>query len=286
MNTDLSEWTRFGGGFQGDSFNHKTNPGIVLKLFSENVDKEYVQREYDLGVAIRNAGIKCPAALEILQIGNRWGIVFQRVIGKKSFCRLGGQQPEMIGQLASRLASMIRRLHSKSSEGLPFPHAVQIYQNTLDENTILDEQARATFQKAIDQIAAEDKATLIHGDFHFGNVITDGKEDYFIDLGNLSSGDPAFDIAMFYIVTHFAPVALLEKEFHISVSGAMEFWNAFKRDYYGKDIPDEQILVQIKNYLLARVLWILKDSGNAPFAVAMMKIFLQEDCPCQSRDYI
>jgi len=282
----LDDWYKFGGGFQGDSFFHNTNPNVVLKLFSENVDKDYVEQEFNTGVAIKNAGIKCPEAIEMVQVGNRYGIIFQRILNKKSFCRIAGENPEMTENLAERLSGMILELQSKPSEGLPFPSAVDIYRKTLEENTTLDDKQRAVCQKALDEVAAEDIPFLIHGDFHFGNVITDGKEDYFIDLGNLSYGNPKFDIAMFYLVTHFSLIPLLEREFHVNVEQAMEFWNVFKKNYYGRDISDEEIFASIKNYIILRSLWVQKDTGNAPFAVKSTNMFLKDDCPCESRDYV
>jgi len=283
---NLNDWTRFGGGFQGDSFYHNTDPNIVLKLFSENVDKEYVEHEFNMSLAIQNTGIKCPKVNEMVQVGNRYGIIFQRILNKKSFCRIAGENPEMIENLAERLSRMILEIQSIPSEGLPFPATVDIYRKTLEENTILDDKQRAICQKAIDEVVAEDKAFLVHGDFHFGNVITDGKDDYFIDLGSLSHGNPKFDIAMFYLVTHFSIIPLLEREFHVNVEQAMKFWNAFKKNYYGRDIPDEEIFASIKNYIILRSLWVLKDTGNAPFAVTSTNMFLKDDCPCESRDYI
>jgi len=283
---NLEDWTKFGGGFQGEGFFHKTNPGVVLKLFSENINKEYVEKEFNLSVAIKNAGIKCPEALEIVQVGSRYGIIFRRVLNKRSFCRLSGEHPEMIDTLAERLAKMLLDLQSKSSEGLPFPSAIQMYQEALDNNTVLDAHKKELCQKALDEIATEDVPFLIHGDFHFGNAITDGQEDFFIDLGNLAHGNPKFDIAMFYLVTHFSLVQHLEVEFHVTVDQAMEFWNAFKKYYYGRELSDEEIFASIKNYIIARMIWVMQDTGNAPFSVAGINLVLQENCPCASRDYI
>ncbi|MCQ2182413.1 MAG: phosphotransferase [Bacteroidales bacterium] len=280
---ESDNWEQFGGGIQGDSFFCRTDPSVILKLYSENISRRYVEHEFNFSKSVREAGIKCPEAIRMVNYGERWGIVFQRVMNKKSFCRAAGESPELTPSLAVRLAGMARNLHSKTSEGTPFPGAVPFFKRILDENTLIDEGMRAKMQKAMDEIAMEDKNTLLHGDFHYGNAITDGKEDFFIDLGNLSFGNPKFDIAMFYLVTHYGTEEVLQHNFHLGISQAMTFWREFKKAYYGREIPDEELLGGLRNYLLVRALWIQRESGNAPYSRVLMDLFAREDLPAEDR---
>jgi len=281
----IEDWVQFGGGIQGDSFYSKTDPTVVLKLYSENISRHYVEHEFNFSKAVIDAGIKSPQALEMVNYGNRWGIVFRRVANKRSFCRLAGERPEETESLAKRLSDMVKDLHFKPAEGTPFPGAVPFFQRILEENTLIDDEMRAKMKKAMAQIVAEDRHTLLHGDFHFGNVITDGKEDFFIDLGNLSYGNPNFDISMFYLVTHYGTEEILNYNFHLNIPQALNFWNAFKKEYYGKDIPDEELIKSLKNYLLIRTLWIQKDTGNAPFCQNLMELYSRDDIPVEDRSF-
>ena len=38
--------------------------------------------------------------------------------------------------------------------------------------------------------------TCLHGDFHIGNIITNGEKDYWIDLGDFAYGAPDFQTIM------------------------------------------------------------------------------------------
>lgn len=281
----MEDWVQFGGGIQGDSFYSKTDPTVILKLYSENISHRYVEHEFDFSKAVIKAGIKSPEAIEMVNYGSRWGIVFRRVPNKKSFCRAAGESPEMIPSLAKRLSDMARALHSKPAEGTPFPGTVPFFKRILQDNTLIDGQMREKMQRAMDEIAAEDRGTLLHGDFHYGNAITDGSEDFFIDLGNLSYGNPTFDISMFYLVTHYGSEEVIRHNFHLSVPQAMAFWSEFKRTYYGKDIPDEELLQSLKKYLLIRTLWIQRESGDAPYSRALMNLFAREDTPTEDRTF-
>jgi len=282
---ELEDWEQFGGGIQGDSYYSKKDPAIILKLYSENISRNYVEHEFNFSKAVIDAGIKSPSAIEVVNYGKRWGIVFRRVLNKKSFCRVAGEHPELIPALAKRLSDMAMELHTKPSEGTPFPGAVPFFKRILEENVLINEEMRAKMEKAMHEIIAEDRHTLLHGDFHFGNAITDGKEDFFIDLGNLSYGNPKFDISMFYLVTHYGTEDILEHNFHLSIPQALDFWNAFKKEYYGKDIPDGELIKSLKNYLLIRTLWIQRDTGNAPFCQKLMELFSREEVPCIDRTF-
>lgn len=285
MEININDWEQFGGGVQGDSFFSKTDPTVVLKLYSENISRHYVEHEFDFSQAVTDAGIKSPEAIEMVSCGKRWGIVFRRIQNKKSFSRLAGESPQSIKLLANRLASMAKELHSKPSEGTPFPGAVQFFKRILEENTLINDDMRAKMEKALAEVGAEDRNTLLHGDFHFGNAITDGQEDYFIDLGNLSYGNPNFDISMFYLVTHYGTEEVLQYNFHMNLSQAIEFWNEFKTAYYGKDVPDEELMPDLRNYLLLRTLWIQRDTGNAPFCRLLMELFARENPPLIDRSF-
>jgi len=281
----LEDWEKFGGGIQGDSYYSKSDPNVILKLYSEHISKEYVESEYRFNTAVSENGIKCPKAIRMEQFGNQYGIVFYRVPNKKSFCRAAGENPELTESLAIRLSDMAHDLHSKSSEGTPFKSAYEMYKDFFDTNTLIDDTMRAKMAKALKEIEAEDCHTLLHGDFHFGNAITDGKEDYFIDLGNLSYGNPKFDISMLYLVTHYGTESIVNHNFHLTVDLVMRFWDAFKREYYGREISDSEILSEIKNYLLIRTLWMQKDTGNAPFVPKLMELFASDDCPAIDRSF-
>ncbi len=277
------DWVLSGGGNQGDSYVSDTDPTVILKLYRENFDKEYVVKEYEFNKAISAAGVKCPEALEMVFYRNRWGIVFRRIPNKKSFCRLAGEHPELIPSLAKRLADMLKEVHSKTAEGTCFSSLCNMFKAILESNTLIDDRMRGIMEKAFSRIEREERMTLLHGDFHFGNAITDGEEDYFIDLGNFSYGHPNFDISMFYLISHYGPEELIESNFHLNQAQGIAFWEEFKKCYYGKEKSDEDLLPELKDYLLVRTLWIQKDTDNQPFVQPLMDLFSREDLPCFAR---
>lgn len=272
----FDDWKLSGGGMQADSYLHKNNPELILKLFSESVPFKVIEDEFRISDSLTEYGIPCPKAIRMVSFGKRNGIIYQRIINKKSFSRLAGEKPEMIPFLAKQLAELGRKLHSTSAENSPFPSQMKLFRQLIDENKKLDGKTLAIMDEAWHQILKDDSKTFIHGDFHFGNAITDGKSNYFIDLGSAAYGNPNFDISMFYFVTHYGSEEVTHLNYHMSVAQIESFWTEFKKNYYGRNIPDEELILILRPYLLFRILWIIRFVGEPPFVYKLLDIFLKE----------
>lgn len=259
---------------EGVSYTSESHPELIMKVYTverpessaedELSLNERMQSEYARTVALLKCGIRVPKVLEVTRFEGHLAIISQRILNKKSFCRLAGERPELIPTLARRMASIIRELHSKevtdlekdsSGEAFYFTKEVDKFQTLLESNTVLDAATKERVQKALNVIISEDRTTLLHGDMHFGNIITDGENDYLIDLGDVCYGHPNNDLAMFYITTHYGSDHSFDFLYHMTWQQALEFWNIFKVAYYGREISDAEVFEQLKNYMLARSVW-------------------------------
>ena len=256
----IDDWTLSGGGMEGESYFSKSHPELILKVYPALRGEEFVENEFRQAREIGQCGISVPEALEITRFNGRPALISQRIPHKKSFCRLAGECPEMIPSLARRMAAMTRDLHSKApSCAGTFPSALGKYRSLLESNTVLDDADKLLVRDALDAIEADERETLLHGDLHFGNVITDGAADYFIDIGDVSTGHPNHDLAMFYITTHYGCDHSFDFLYHMKWPQALEFWEEFKTAYYGRPIDDREVYEQLRSYMLARSVWFKND---------------------------
>lgn len=252
---NIDDWKISGAGMEGESYISESHPELMMKVYTIDRPASLVEEEFRQAQLLAQMGINTPKVYNLTQWNGRPAIIFQKITNKKSFCSLAGEHPEMIPSLARRMADSIKELHSKSAVGTPFRSYIENIRAILESTTVYDDEAKSRIRKALDEISKDERHTLVHGDMHYGNIITDGQQDYLIDLGDISYGHPNNDIAMFYIVTHYTPGPASEFLFHISLSQAMVFWNEFKLCYYGREISDQEILDDLKNYLLARAVW-------------------------------
>jgi len=251
----IDDWILSGAGMEGESYISESHPELILKVYTIDRPAFLVEEEFRQAQLLVQMGINTPKGYELTHWNGHPAIVFQRITNKKSFSKLAGEHPEMIPSLARRMADSIKALHSKSATGTPFCGYLEKMSNLLESSMVFDEVAKSRIRKAIDEISKDERHTLIHGDMHYGNIITDGQKDYLIDIGDISYGHPNHDIAMFYLVTHYSPKQAIDFVFHMTFCQAMAFWNEFKVRYYGREISDQEILYNLRNYLIVRSVW-------------------------------
>jgi len=272
---NIDDWKISGAGVEGESYISESHPELMMKVYTIERPASLVQEEFRQAQLLVQMGINTPKGYDLTQWNGRPAIIFQRITNKKSFCRIAGEHPEMIPSLARRMADSIKDLHSKSAIGTPFHSYLESMRALLESTAVFDDKTKSRIRKAIDEISKDERHTLVHGDMHYGNIITDGQQDYFIDLGDVSYGHPNHDMAMFYIVTHYTPKHALDYLFHMTFSQTMAFWNEFKVCYYGREISDLEILESLRNYLIVRAVWFKLEGLQRAFC----SFFTQENIP-------
>ena len=230
---DLNDYIRTGEGANGASYNHKTDPSIMLKLYFRNF--EAAEKELELAQKVYNIGIPTPEPGDLVTDGKQVGIRFRRIDGKKSYSRACGDDPEHTEDYAREFAEMCLRLHNTHIDTTQFENVkVRLY-NMLDANPDFSAEQK---QKIRDFIAAApDTDTAIHGDLQFGNgiFVTDKSSvhrKYFIDLGDFCYGYPLFDLGMVYLCCCLNDEAWTQEINHMSNATARRFWDAFAAEYF------------------------------------------------------
>ena len=89
---DLNEYVRTGEGANGASYNHKTDPSIMMKMYFRNF--EAAALELELAQKVYRMGIPTPEPGDLVTDGKQMGIRFRRIDGKKSYSRACGDNPE------------------------------------------------------------------------------------------------------------------------------------------------------------------------------------------------
>lgn len=232
---NLNEYERVGEGANGASYNHKSDPTIMLKIYFRNF--ESAEKELELARKVYQMGIPTPEPGDLITDGEHLGIRFRRLLGKKSYSRACGDEPERTEELAREFAQMCIRLHNTKVDTTQFESVKERLYAMLQANpNFTDEQK----QKMRDFIsAAPDAVTAIHGDLQFGNLVfvpaaapNQPTTKYFIDLGDFCYGYPMFDIGMVYLCCCLNDEAWTMEVNHMSNATARRFWDAFAAEYF------------------------------------------------------
>src|SRR5574344_854620 len=87
---DLNDYDHAGEGANGSSYNHKGDSSIMIKLNNKDADVNRVIRELEVSKMVYDLGIPTPEPGEFITDGERYGMRFRRIKGKKSYARACG----------------------------------------------------------------------------------------------------------------------------------------------------------------------------------------------------
>ena len=249
---NLNEYERVGEGANGASYNHKTDPSVMLKLYFRNF--EAAALELELAKKVYALGIPTPEPGDLVTDGKQVGIRFRRLVGKKSYARACGDDPEHTEDYAREFAEMCLRLHNTHVDTTQFESVKDRLYAMLEANPDFTPEQKTKIHDFI--AAAPDTDTAIHGDLQFGNAIfvpelknernkligdTENlspfnfhlsPKKFFIDLGDFCYGYPLFDLGMVYLCCCLNDEEWTMEVNHMSNAVARRFWDAFAAEYF------------------------------------------------------
>ena len=257
----LDDYVLSGGGFNGESYDHRTDPSVMLKLYfpgkiQQPLDEMVLARKvYDLGIPTPE-----PGEYVVTEDG-RYGIRFRRIPGKKSYSRATGDDPENVERYATEFAGMCLQLHSTHVDTTRLENVKDRYYRLLEQNPFFTTTEKDKLGRFIADTPDED--TAIHGDLQFSNAIFVGDKRYFIDLGDFCYGNHLFDLGMVYLCCNLSGEEFISETFHMPKSLARRFWEFFAKSYFGENRPLKEIEDEIRPYAGLKTLIIERDS-NCP----------------------
>ena len=258
---DLNDYTLSGGGKLGESYVHRTNPDVLLKLYPQNLEA-MGREEYERACKVFELGVPSPEPGELVHTGDgRIGILFKRIAGKKSYARALADNPEHLEEYAATFARMSKELHAIRPKAGTFPKIKDQYKAAIALNPYLNGKEKEAVLRFIDGLPDAD--TALHDDLHQGNIIftEDGKQ-YFIDLSEFCTGSPLFDLGIMMIQTCWLPEEEERELYHIGLDTSKAFWKAFVRAYFGPDASLEEVQAQLRPYAFLRILTIERSLGS------------------------
>ena len=234
---DLEDYFQSGEGGQALTYTRKDG-GTLAKMFQYGLGKETVEREFLISKAVYEAGIPCPRPLRLVTDGDHFGGEYEVIANKRSYARIISEEPEQLEPLTIKFAQLGKELHQTPADASAFPDIKDVIRPWLQRSSCISEPLRASLLATLDSIPST--GGCLHGDFHIGNIITDGKKDYWIDLGDFSRGAAEWDLSMNFFVAYYLPSEYLLQLFHLDQSAFRAHWDLLLRSYYGIHTLEEQ----------------------------------------------
>lgn len=183
---------RLGYGAKGEVYRY--NDELVIKVYNDNNTYSDIEREIALSRRAFVLGIPTAISFGIVSVGNRYGAMYE-LMDSDTVSGLIKKAPGQMDNYAKTMASLAHQIHSINVEDDDFfPDAHERIKEYISEGVAQDDEAVSS--KCLTLLNSLPKAvTLIHGDFHTGNVFMQKGEPLLIDMDMLSKGHPIIEIA-------------------------------------------------------------------------------------------
>lgn len=213
---------------------------LFVKFYYNLSDNERakIEEEVRLSEAVNSLGIPTPKVYGVVEIeGGGYGALFENVKNKISLTRAVSKDFSLADEYMEKFAKLAKQFHQTSCDTSKTDSFEAILLEKLELVKSYNEEEK---QKVRDCIAKIPKTnTCLHGDFHPGNFITNGEKDYVIDLGNFTYGNPIYDWAAWYEVTHILTEKRTDELFHMSIEQIQECWRLSVKHYFGYETDEE-----------------------------------------------
>ena len=233
---DMRQWVKTGEGHTAESFD-SADGKTMMKLYFDFVPRASIEEELRRAEAVYAMGLPTPVPGELIRYGERYGCTFGRMAGKRSFSRAIADEPEKTEEYALRFVRMAKRLHSTPCDRSVFPSYKEKMATLLQKTGILSAEEKRKALGILERV--EDADSCVHGDLHFGNVITDGSADMLIDLGDFAYGSPLFDLGSLYLLSYISSEDNLLRHYHLSRAQHQWAWKLVARAYFDANTEEE-----------------------------------------------
>lgn len=224
-----------GKGAKGEVYRYDDE--LVIKVFNSNNTFHDVENEIALSRKAFVLGVPTAISFGIVSVGDRYGAVYE-LVDSDTISRNIAKAPGQVETYAHLMADLARIIHSTHvPEEQYFPPvyervAYYIHQGVEREDEVLGRRCLSLLE------ALPPSDTLVHGDFHTGNVFIQNGEPLLIDMDRISKGHPIVELSdmhYFYVAIEEDDPASVEKFMGFSSHLAREFFDLFLRHYLKTD---------------------------------------------------
>ncbi len=232
---DIKAWTKVGEGGNGSTYENPSQPDVLLKLNRPRRNGfDIVRHEFEVSKAVEGVGLSTPRMIEMVRVEDAFATISERIKEKRSLSRICHDEPQRTEEMARVLSQEGKKLFGTPCDTTLFPSRKEQVLDQIDKVSFLSRKNRRLIRAFAETISESDRC--VHGDFQPGNIIRSDGRYYWIDLDRFAHGDPMFDIGHLFLICHqYASMKRVQDLFHMTQEQLHRFWDAFVKDFTGKD---------------------------------------------------
>lgn len=217
---------------------------LVIKVYNANNTYKDIELENSLARKAFVAGIPTAISFGIVKVGDCYGSMFE-LLKSDSISDLIAKDPSRAAGYGEIMAKLAADIHAIDGSEMKLDEYITVVYDWVENGICwFDEKLGEDIKKMID--ALPHVTTVIHGDFHTGNVMMEKGEPIIIDMDRLSIGHPIIELSglyQFYIANGELNHRISEDFMGYSYAKQAEFFNEFMKCYLKTD--DEERIKEV-----------------------------------------
>ncbi len=166
--------------------------GKLLKLFLEGISPNLIENEEINTTETYEKGVSKVKCYGHVQVGNRTGIIIERVPGKTLIAR-AGSKPGIVFAVPKMMVELQVKMHHTQATNIRSYKQFVIDLLSSRPLRFLRESEKKTITDYVSSLP--DGKSILHLDFHPDNIMSDGVSTTIIDWMTGAHGHPAADVA-------------------------------------------------------------------------------------------
>lgn len=225
-----------GHGACGECF--RIDEETIIKLYYANTAPEIIEHEKALAKKAFVMGIPTAISYDIVEAAGRRGVVYE-LIRSKTLAEMIRSDESKTEEYVAMYADVCKKIHAIHTNDPEIPSFKSINRVDIDNLTCLTDEEKAVLYRFLELVPESD--TCIHGDLNINNIMVQNGECCLIDMGELSTGIPLFDISRitFSMVYANPEPGEMNTFYKMPSEKVTQIFNMFLRDYYGCETFEE-----------------------------------------------
>ncbi|MBR3722119.1 MAG: anti-sigma factor antagonist [Selenomonadaceae bacterium] len=228
---------------------YRIDPETIVKLYTAGVPLPKIKQEIDLAKKAFVVGIPTPISYDLVTCDKSYGVVFEMLGDADTVGRSITSHMDEFDEITRKFVDTYKIIHQTDIKEMGGFNSLKdtwhSWADGMNSDDGFDSHETESLHKLIDTIP--DRSTMVHCDYHAGNVMYQKGEIVVIDMADIGYGHPIFDLAGNAFHARYSGSETRQKVHGMNQENMLRFYNTLLAIYF--DTQDEERLADIKTLL-------------------------------------
>ena len=226
----------------GNGTVYRLDAETIVKVYRPEISLDAIDRERAYAKAAFVAGIPSVIAYDMVRVGDSYGVVYE-AMNSDNLGHAIANDPDHTDEYVTKYVALAKKLHSTPIKNRTIVSLKDFLMERADHPFMKEYLTQEEIDVLKDIVSSmADCDTLVHGDFHPGNIMLQDGELMLIDMGEVTLGQPIYDVATVFRDLISAPKnhsGIIEESTGMSSEKCIEVGQKFLAMYSGITDPTQ-----------------------------------------------